>query len=276
MRLCRLFLPLLLLLVSAVPPVFAQDEAALRRTIATFALSKSFNDTEKVIGALAALGDPRAAFALNALSDGELQVRQSDGAVFVVRGAGDPATLLDPVTGETMGTAPASALKKVRVKNSLRRDIRDTVGALTLAARDPAVRMQAAATLIANPDPEALEAVEAAIRNETDAAVRARMETARAAVLLLSDRGDAAKLEAIAAVERVGNRDALGLLSQFASGADGEVKAAAEAAMTRIEDRLALWGVGQNVWYGISLGSVLLLAAIGLAITFGVMGVINM
>ena len=39
---------------------------------------------------------------------------------------------------------------------------------------------------------------------------------------------------------------------------------------------LALWGAAQNVWYGISLGSVLLLAAIGLAITFGVMGVINM
>ena len=32
----------------------------------------------------------------------------------------------------------------------------------------------------------------------------------------------------------------------------------------------------QNAWYGLSLGSVLLLAAIGLAITFGVMGVINM
>ena len=43
-----------------------------------------------------------------------------------------------------------------------------------------------------------------------------------------------------------------------------------------IERARALWEVGQNVWYGLSLGSVLLLAAIGLAITFGVMGVINM
>src|SRR5690606_12132354 len=39
---------------------------------------------------------------------------------------------------------------------------------------------------------------------------------------------------------------------------------------------LQLLDVAQNVWYGVSLGSVLLLAAIGLAITFGVMGVINM
>ena len=43
-----------------------------------------------------------------------------------------------------------------------------------------------------------------------------------------------------------------------------------------INNRLQIWNAGQNIWYGISLGSVLLLAAIGLAITFGVMGVINM
>ena len=53
-------------------------------------------------------------------------------------------------------------------------------------------------------------------------------------------------------------------------------KAAAAAAVAAIQTRLALWGMVQNVWYGLSLGSVLLLAAIGLAITFGVMGVINM
>ena len=39
---------------------------------------------------------------------------------------------------------------------------------------------------------------------------------------------------------------------------------------------MQLWSVAQSIYYGISLGSVLLLAAAGLAITFGVMGVINM
>ena len=56
----------------------------------------------------------------------------------------------------------------------------------------------------------------------------------------------------------------------------GALKDAATAAIARINETLAFWDVGQNIWYGISLGSVLLLAAIGLAITFGVMGVINM
>jgi len=54
------------------------------------------------------------------------------------------------------------------------------------------------------------------------------------------------------------------------------VKAAAAKGIAAIESNLKFWGVAQNVWYGLSLGSVLLLAAIGLAITFGVMGVINM
>ncbi|MGH6962553.1 MAG: urea ABC transporter permease subunit UrtB, partial [Dongiaceae bacterium] len=71
-------------------------------------------------------------------------------------------------------------------------------------------------------------------------------------------------------------RDALQLLESVGEGFDDAVRAAALAGAQSIESRLALWEAGQNVWYGLSLGSVLLLAAIGLAITFGVMGVINM
>jgi urea transport system permease protein len=54
------------------------------------------------------------------------------------------------------------------------------------------------------------------------------------------------------------------------------VQRAAVDAIASIDNRLAMWSTAQNAWYGLSLGSVLLLAAIGLAITFGVMGVINM
>src|SRR6202008_2010373 len=66
------------------------------------------------------------------------------------------------------------------------------------------------------------------------------------------------------------------LLTSFEATSEGALKEAASAAIASINSSLAVWSAGQNVWYGISLGSVLLLAAIGLAITFGVMGVINM
>jgi urea transport system permease protein len=87
---------------------------------------------------------------------------------------------------------------------------------------------------------------------------------------------DLQKLEAIALVRDRGDRDALAVLEIAAGATEGEVKAAALAGAETVRKTLAAWSMAQNVWYGISLGSVLLLAAIGLAITFGTMGVINM
>ena len=66
------------------------------------------------------------------------------------------------------------------------------------------------------------------------------------------------------------------MLTQLQSAQDPQIAAAAKAAVAEIERSQAMWNQLQNVWFGLSLGSVLLLAAVGLAITFGVMGVINM
>jgi urea transport system permease protein len=86
----------------------------------------------------------------------------------------------------------------------------------------------------------------------------------------------AEKKEAVATVVETAGRDSLSLLSAALSTADESLRPDIETGMKQIEDQLALWAMGQNIWYGLSLGSVLLLAAIGLAITFGVMGIINM
>jgi urea transport system permease protein len=83
-------------------------------------------------------------------------------------------------------------------------------------------------------------------------------------------------MSAIESLRGRGDQDALALLSTLPAGVPPEVAEAANRAASAIRSRLELWNAAQNVWYGISLGSVLLLAAIGLAITFGTMGVINM
>ncbi len=105
--------------------------------------------------------------------------------------------------------------------------------------------------------------------------MKAALELARAAAVLGSDRPEDEKTAAIAALAATGSQDVLPILTPLAEG-EGAVALAARTAVSNIETSLAYWNAGQNVWYGISLGSVLLLAAIGLAITFGVMGVINM
>src|SRR5690606_32487028 len=167
-------------------------------------------------------------------------------------------------------------LSRIRVNNSLRRDIRTAVGSLTLMSEDAGTRMTAARSMFASVDETNLELLDEAIAAESDPGVKRVMEEARAATLLETELDSESFAEAIAIIAGRGDREALAILNQQLAGADEEHLAALQQGIADIEQNLALWGVAQNVWYGMSLGSVLLLAAIGLAITFGVMGVINM
>jgi urea transport system permease protein len=151
------------------------------------------------------------------------------------------------------------------------------MGSLTLMSPDPKVRRQAADSLFTRRDASALAALDPAIAAEKDPAIKRAMTEARAAIVLTTpETTPAQKLEAIALVRDRGDRDALAVLEIAAGATEGEVKTAALAGAETVRKTLAAWSMAQNVWYGISLGSVLLLAAIGLAITFGTMGVINM
>ncbi len=236
-----------------------------------------FGDRETAITALATSGEGRAAPVLEALGAGQLYVRRADKLVVIGKPEGGRLALTEAVSGKPAGSAGDAELERVRVNNRLRGVIEAAVGALTLMNPDPRVRHGAADSLFKRPDPAALGALDAAIAAEKDARIKAALGQARAAVLLASDAATERKLEALAVVERRGDRDALSVLQAAANNAtDADLKAAATAAAESVRQTLAAWGMAQNVWYGISLGSVLLLAAIGLAITFGTMGVINM
>ncbi|MER9721920.1 MULTISPECIES: urea ABC transporter permease subunit UrtB [unclassified Mesorhizobium] len=266
---------MLVFLVASLLPSNAA-EADLRAIVAKFATGTGFAATEAVVRELAATGDPLVERPLAALAEGNLYIRKADSAVFVGSEAADSVTLLDPLSGEKAGDAPKADITKIKVNNTLRRVIRDALGTLTLRAKDPSVRIAAADTMFKTPDAANIEPLDAAIAAETDAKVKALFEQARAASVLVSDKPEADKLAAIALIGARGDRDAVSLLTAVEANAQGAVKDAAAAAIASINSSLALWDAGQNIWYGISLGSVLLLAAIGLAITFGVMGVINM
>ncbi len=275
MTVLRVLFVLVGLVLSGAPSAQADDDA-IRATISRFADSKNFRETEQIVRDLAATGDVRVERSLSALSDGNLSFRKSDKQVFIAPERGQTATLFDPLTGEAAGEEPKGGFTKVKVNNSLRRAIRDVISGLTLASPDPVVRLAAARTMFIAPDAANLEALDVAIAAETVASVKTSLEAARASTILVSDAPDAAKLDAIALLGQRGDRETLSLLTGFASRAQGEVQAAAQRAIDSIGKSLAIWDIGQNIWQGISLGSVLLLAAIGLAITFGVMGVINM
>ncbi|WP_126977723.1 urea ABC transporter permease subunit UrtB [Frigidibacter oleivorans] len=245
----------------------AQDFAGLVRTLP----EGSYSDRAAVVAAIATSGDARAEPVLAALLEGELGVVEATGQVIV---QGSPPT--DAVTGDEVDAATADAAERIRVNNSLRRDIRAAIGLLTLSSPDPAKRMAAAEAAIRAPDPDQIAALETAIAAEEDGRVRTRLGEARAIAVLASDAGTEARIAAIDTLARRGDQVAQSAIAPLAGAEDPALAEAATRALAAIEQSRMLWGYAQNIWYGLSLGSVLLLAAIGLAITFGVMGVINM
>ncbi len=267
---------LILLLALALAPGLALAQASLEELMLTLS-EGGYDEREAVIGAIAATGDSRAVPLLEALAEGDLYARKADGAVFIGQRDGRNYILTDPLTGEAAGEAGRRAVERIKVNNRLRRAIRAALGAMTLMSPDPAIRLEAAEAVFKSGDPDALDAVALALEAETDPDLHTTLEQARAAILLKrEDTADDDLVLAIATLEARGDQDSLALLSAFAAGRADAAGDAARRAVAAIEQTLQLWEAAQNVWYGLSLGSVLLLAAIGLAITFGVMGVINM
>ena len=273
MTMARLFAALILFCCLTALGSAARADA-LDDTLALF-LDDKFPQTEKAIGQLAASGAPTGTQILEALADNRLFIDKGSNTIVFKNAVGD---IMNARTGEKAANVNADALKKVRVNNGLRSAIEAAMGSMTLASPDPAKRIAGADAVFKSHDPKDLAGVDAALAKEKDPGAARALRQARAAVLVASpDAPEADRLEAVAVLKERGDQDAQGLLDAMAQKAgDGPLKTAALGALESIKTRLQLWEIAQNFWYGISASSVLLLAAIGLAITFGVMGVINM
>jgi urea transport system permease protein len=233
-----------------------------------------FSDTIEGVNGVVASGNPLAATVVGALQEGRLLFSAESKRVFIKEGSD---RLIDAVTGQPIAGATPADLSPVRLNNRLRGIVQAALGSLTLMAPDPGKRLDAARAVFKSKDANALAALDQAIAKETDARVKAALLEARAAVVLyLDSASDADKIEAVNLIRQRGDQEALSLLGGLPANASPAVKKAATDAIASIQSGLAIWTAAQNAWYGLSLGSVLLLAAIGLAITFGVMGVINM
>src|ERR1700748_2911864 len=267
LRIRALFVSFLLIAALVVPAFAGPFEDA----VAKFA-NDEFSDTEEAIGIVAGSGNPQSFPIISALQEGRLSADPDTKKVFLTQGDGK---IIDAATGAAVDRLPDNAAA-VRLNNRLRRTVEAALGSLTLLSPDPAKRIAAAQSVLKSHEESALPVIEGALAKETNRSVKAAFAEARAAILLYkSDASDTDKLEAIATVKARGDQEALALLTGLSDQSPLVTKAAASA-ISSLQSSLAVWSAVQNAWYGISLGSVLLLAAIGLAITFGVMGVINM
>ncbi len=256
--------------------VLPVQAATLEELIAELPNGK-FDDRAKVIEQIARTGDPRAVGVLEALSAGDLRQRKKgDKAVVRVEKAGKGFYTYNPLTEEPLGEIKRRGAKKIKVNNKLRRAIAAAIGTLTLMSPDRERRLEAAASIFKTGDANQLPALDQAIAAEQDAEVEAAFQDARAAALLNSDARTEDKIAALALIGKRADDQAMSILIEASRSDSAEIAAKATKVMADAETTRAMWGVAQNIWYGLSLGSVLMLAAIGLAISFGVMGVINM
>jgi urea transport system permease protein len=252
---------LLLALFAGSAHALTPDEAA------AIAIGESDARIAALNKAVANADDRTAAF-LQALSDDA--VKTAGGKVFVVRD--DKAS--DPVTGAP-AQLPADAEDVVN-NNRMRGELDSALSALKLFSRDAKLRAAAVAELQKDPDESKLTLIEKAYAAEQDAAIKEQLGLVRAQALL-SSSDKARRLEAaqmLAGSKSPSTRSLL--LQRLKEEGDDSVKSALQASLRTVEGSLAWSERAAAVFSGISLGSILLLVALGLAITYGLMGVINM
>ena len=231
----------------------------------------------------AALQDGRVSGIMQALLDGRLFYRKADGRVVVGDAAEDGYAIIDATSGEKLGTTGRFDVKKISLNNALRTTVREIIGRLELSSPDPALRLKAVQTVSQAPDENSLALLRARQDSEQDPKV---LEAIRItlAVADIASEDKQVRIRAIESLQEQMNPEVVNplnaLLEKNEEGeyneADADVRHSAEAALYHIQNRLRLYAAAETVFFGLSLGAVLVLAAIGLAITFGVMGVINM
>ncbi|CAK2433120.1 urea transport system permease protein [Vibrio crassostreae] len=172
----------------------------------------------------------------------------------------------------------ARQFKKVRVNNKLRGILRGEIASIGLNSSNPDVRYKAVLDLIGTKDSNIIDRLAVLRTSESEGKVAELMDLSLAIFTSLDK--SAAVDDRVASIDRVGDFKhsvVLKTLNQLLnSEQDPKVLAAAERAMDDYQQSQALYSGVETVFFGLSLGSVLVLAGIGLAITFGVMGVINM
>ncbi|WP_298939699.1 urea ABC transporter permease subunit UrtB [uncultured Psychromonas sp.] len=291
-------LPLLLLFVmsfNASAAVGETQQSVLPALVEQLPNTK-LNKMALLIEQIAATSTPQVSDILQPLMDGDLYyLKANKRVVSVFKNQQKQYELTDVLTAEVLPAVSKSAIKKVRTNNRLRGQIRDLLANLDLTNADADTRIAALKQLLDNPNQAGLSAVNKLIKSEKDDDARELMS-----VILLLDQLETGTIsEKLSAAKQLGDRleptvknalvkeldrfstestsnDSTSTDNDSSSAEAKELKTVLTNAIDSIEQQASVFSLAENLFFGLSLGSVLLLAAIGLAITFGVMGVINM
>ena len=261
--------------VEAQPEDVLQAPSSLEEIVQALATARR-NEIPALVENIAELEDSRRRSFLESMLEGQIYfTRQEERVVKAVR-IEEQFQISDSLTGEDLGLVGTRAVGRVSVNNSLRRNLRLLIAGIDLENEDPEIRLSAVEYLVSQAATESREQLLQLKTVEIDNAVSQAIEEGLALVDLSSEDPSlrSAALDQLSGNLKNTIRNAI---RQVAEGdPDPDVQAKAEEILYSIQSKVELYGYVQTLFFGLSLGSVLLLAAIGLAITFGVMGVINL
>jgi urea transport system permease protein len=279
---------LLLLASQGASLIYAQSpsDATFLSTLGELRTA-SFDDKDKIVERLAESGHPSVRAVLTALLEDRLFYRNQDQKVVIIK-AGETEDspsydLIDPLTLKSAGSASSTDCTKIVANNHLRRVLQTTLARFGLSSTDPSVRLQSVKDMERELDAGNVQLLRERSSVETNSKVKNEIETALA-LASLDGSDEQVRLSAISTLRHSLRQDVLNRLQALLEkNSDGsfvesnqQVRTAAASAVKSISRDRSFYGGVETLFFGLSLGSVLVLIAIGLAITFGVMGVINM
>ncbi len=284
-RFIYLFLALFLALCSVETYAFDDDTGGIASRELEKSLlglgAKSRKTIKRSIKNIEALGDPIIALpALEALLERRLRMDDENSRVLILDETKTSAR--DVIAGNFM-SVEGLKLRTPMINNSIRRLLRLVIAQFKLSSPNIKDRLLAVEELLKHPREEFRETASKALSNETDSRVADSLSLLMALIDLNCDDSER-RVEAISIIGKSGSIDFKSELQELLEKNDDgsyvesneEVRKVARKTIKGIENKQLFINQVGNLLYGISLGSVLLLAAMGLAITFGLMGVINM
>lgn len=261
--------------VDVVEPTFSETVAGLK--------VRSLSKKGRFVEQLVQFKNPQKIVVLKALVDGDLFEIRDDGRVVIAISNNENYSILLADDGKDLGLLDKKAIKKIKINNRLRSQIRRIIANIELNSVDASIRIKAIKTLSKSMKKGDLQTLKKLAEAEKNSDVLNILELIFALENLnSSDRitrlqgikilKTKTSLKAVNQLQQLIEKDSNGEFNE----PDAEIRKHASSALVKIRSRLNAYEVAQTLFFGLSLGAVLVLAAIGLAITFGVMGVINM
>ncbi len=266
------------LIIVSCTLLFNVSHAASSTLDEAFALlpSSKFDQKSQAISLLVQSGHDSTEVLLSAILEGKLYYVKKGKRIVYAQKEGSKLRLTDVMNAEDLGLVSKRKAKKISINNKLRKQLKLELSSLKLFHADPKERLTAVEALIGKADPTAIHKLKIIKMTELEKTVIDAIDLVLAFSELDSDSVDV-QLQSIKKLDGHLNPLVLNKLKKLSTSTENKtVQLEASKAVEKIEQRVTLFGYLETLFFGLSLGSILALAAIGLAITFGVMGVINM